>query len=110
MTALVVLLNTRNTPLVHAAIALLPLVKRTRRRVEVSPPKKGYAESISGVRRDGYRLDGTFLGLLAILLAEQTACTYFRGLLLPLSASSSSDPRESKNRLHCQPSPMGASS
>jgi hypothetical protein len=74
MTALVVLLNTRNTPLVHAAIASLPLViKKARRSVEVSPPKQGYAESISGVRRDGYRLDSTFLGLLAILLAEQTA-------------------------------------
>jgi hypothetical protein len=62
MTALVVLLNTRNTPLVHAVIASLPLVKRARRRVEVSPPRKGYAESISGIRRDGYRPDGTFFG------------------------------------------------
>jgi hypothetical protein len=50
-----------------------------RRRVKVSPLNKGYAESIAGVRRDRYRLDGTFLGLLAILLAEQTACSYFRG-------------------------------
>jgi hypothetical protein len=73
MTALVVLLNTRNTPLVHAAIASLPLVKRARRRVEVSPPKKGYAESISGLWRDGYRLDGTFLGLSAILLTEHNS-------------------------------------
>jgi hypothetical protein len=52
MTALVVLLDTRNTPLVNAAIASLPLVKRARSSVEASPPKKqGYTESISGVRR-----------------------------------------------------------
>jgi hypothetical protein len=68
MTALVVLLNTRNTPLVHAAIASLPLVKRARSSVEVSPSKKqGYAESISGVRRVGYRLDSTFFGPFSYL-------------------------------------------
>jgi hypothetical protein len=33
-----------------------------------------------------------FLGLLTIPLAEQAACTCFRGLLLPLPASSSPDP------------------
>jgi hypothetical protein len=33
-----------------------------------------------------------FVGLSTILLAEQAACTCFRGLLLPLPASSSPDP------------------
>jgi hypothetical protein len=48
MTALVVLLNTRNTPLVHAAMSSLPLVKRARRRVEVSPLKRATLRVFQG--------------------------------------------------------------
>src|SRR5215212_3876255 len=48
MTALVVLLNTRNTPLVHAAIASLPRVKRARSSVDDYPLKKATLRVFQG--------------------------------------------------------------
>jgi hypothetical protein len=34
------------------------------------PLEKGYAKSIAGTKRDGYMLDSTFLGYLAVLFAK----------------------------------------